>query len=164
MKASHRSVVVPLALAVALGASGLLAVAAEKPSAGKGAATFEVYKDKSGAFRFRLKGDDGAILAMAGKGYQAKADCLKVLEAIRTEAGKAKINESDGKVATTETKAAVIEIYKDRGGAFRFRMHGAGGGVLAIASKGYKDKAACQKVVDAIKLHAARAKLEDESK
>jgi uncharacterized protein YegP (UPF0339 family) len=51
---------------------------------------FEIYEDKGGSFRFRLKhGDD--ILAIASKGYDTKADCRKVVEQIQKSAAKAKI-------------------------------------------------------------------------
>jgi len=61
--------------------------------AGKGAtsAVFEVYKDDSKKFRFRLKGDDGVTLAMATKGYKTLDECRRVVEQIRTLAGRAKI-------------------------------------------------------------------------
>jgi uncharacterized protein YegP (UPF0339 family) len=158
---SHRSIVVALALAGALGASGLQA--AEKPSAGKGAATFELFKDKSGAFRFRLKGDDGTILAMSAKGLRTKADVQKVVDALKRDAGKAKVTGlDDRKIAASDT-AGVIEIYKDKSGGLRFRIHGADG-LLAIASKGYKTKADCQAVIDAIRKGAAKAKVEDDTK
>jgi uncharacterized protein YegP (UPF0339 family) len=59
---------------------------------------------------------------------------------------------------------AVFEVYKDRGGEFRFRLKDADGNLLAIAGKGYDKKADCQAVIDAIKKDAAKAKVEDESK
>ena len=43
---------------------------------------FEVYKDKAGEFRFRLKAKNGEIIA-TGEGYKAKASCLNGIESIR---------------------------------------------------------------------------------
>ena len=65
---------------------------AKAPPAG-GAATFEVYKDKSGEFRFRLRAADGDLLASSGKGYATKADVQKVIDEIKRDAPKAKVED-----------------------------------------------------------------------
>jgi uncharacterized protein YegP (UPF0339 family) len=46
---------------------------------------FEVYKDKAGEFRFRLKARNGEIVA-TGEGYKAKASCLNGIDSIRRNA------------------------------------------------------------------------------
>ncbi len=46
---------------------------------------FEVYKDKAGEFRFRLKAGNGEII-LTGESYKAKAGCLKGIESIRNNA------------------------------------------------------------------------------
>ncbi|MBR6704973.1 MAG: YegP family protein [Lachnospiraceae bacterium] len=46
---------------------------------------FEVYKDKSGEFRFRLKARNGEIIA-TGESYKAKASCLNGIDSIRRNA------------------------------------------------------------------------------
>lgn len=46
---------------------------------------FEVYKDKAGEFRFRLKAGNGQIIAV-GEGYKAKASCLNGIESIKKNA------------------------------------------------------------------------------
>jgi uncharacterized protein YegP (UPF0339 family) len=61
-----------------------------KPAA---AAVFELYKDSADEFRFRLKDDEGALLATSGKGYKTKAECQKVIDAIKRDAAKAKVEE-----------------------------------------------------------------------
>jgi uncharacterized protein YegP (UPF0339 family) len=64
----------------------------DKDKDGKAGAVFELYKDNGGKFRFRLK-HDGEIVAIAGKGYATKADCQKVIEAIRRDAAKARLDD-----------------------------------------------------------------------
>ena len=49
---------------------------------------FEVYADKKGEFRFRLKSGNGQIIA-TGEGYAAKAGCLNGIESIRKNAPEA---------------------------------------------------------------------------
>ena len=46
---------------------------------------FEVYKDKAGEFRFRLKARNGEII-LSGEGYKAKASCLNGIDSIRRNA------------------------------------------------------------------------------
>ena len=43
---------------------------------------FEVYADKAGEFRFRLKATNGQIIAVS-EGYKAMASCLNGIESIR---------------------------------------------------------------------------------
>lgn len=51
---------------------------------------FEVYTDKAGEFRFRLKARNGQIIA-TGEGYKAKASCLNGVDSIRRNAPEAEI-------------------------------------------------------------------------
>ena len=46
---------------------------------------FEVYTDKSGEFRFRLKARNGEVIA-ASEGYKAKASCLNGVDPVRRNA------------------------------------------------------------------------------
>ena len=56
------------------------------------AGKFEVYKDKKGEYRFRLKAGNGEIIA-TGESYPQKANCLKCIESIKKNAPDAKIVE-----------------------------------------------------------------------
>lgn len=49
---------------------------------------FEVYKDKAGEFRFRLKATNGQIIAV-GEGYKALAGCLNGIESVKKNAADA---------------------------------------------------------------------------
>ena len=46
---------------------------------------FEVYKDKAGEFRFRLKATNGQIIAV-GEGYKALAGCMNGIESVKKNA------------------------------------------------------------------------------
>ncbi len=46
---------------------------------------FEVYADKAGEFRFRLKATNGQVIA-TGEGYKAKASCLNGIESVKKNA------------------------------------------------------------------------------
>lgn len=53
---------------------------------------FEVYKDKAGEFRFRLKAKNGQIIA-TGEGYKAKAGCMNGIESVKKNALDSEITE-----------------------------------------------------------------------
>lgn len=53
---------------------------------------FEMYTDKAGEFRFRLKAKNGQIIA-TGESYKAKAGCKNGIESIRKNVVDAKIEE-----------------------------------------------------------------------
>ena len=46
---------------------------------------FEVYLDKAGEYRFRLKATNGQIIAV-GEGYKAKASCFNGIDSIKRNA------------------------------------------------------------------------------
>ncbi len=53
---------------------------------------FEVYEDKAGEYRFRLKATNGQIIAV-GEGYKAKASCINGIESVKKNAVDAAIVE-----------------------------------------------------------------------
>lgn len=55
---------------------------------------FEVYNDKAGEFRFRLKATNGQIIAVS-EGYKALAGCLNGIESVKKNAVDAPIVEAE---------------------------------------------------------------------
>ena len=51
---------------------------------------FELYVDKAGEFRYRLKATNGQIIAV-GESYKAKPSCLNGIESVRKNAAENKI-------------------------------------------------------------------------
>lgn len=51
---------------------------------------FEIYADKSGHYRFRLKATNGQIIAVS-EGYKALASCLKGVESVKKNAPTAQV-------------------------------------------------------------------------
>ncbi|MDB5307919.1 MAG: hypothetical protein JWO38_2121 [Gemmataceae bacterium] len=87
-----------LALSGAL--AGLVAaciptVAPAQPKDKKGdVGTVEVFKDKAGDYRWRVKDADGKVIAMPPKGYDTKDDCLKALAVVKAALAKSKVTEA----------------------------------------------------------------------
>lgn len=50
------------------------------------AGKYELYQDKAGGFRFRLKAPNGEIIATS-EGYKSKASAMKGIESVRKNAG-----------------------------------------------------------------------------
>ena len=53
---------------------------------------FEMYTDKAGEFRFRLKATNGEIIAVS-EGYKTKASCENGIESVKKNAPEAEIEE-----------------------------------------------------------------------
>ncbi len=51
---------------------------------------FELYKDKAGEFRFRLKATNGQVIA-TGEGYSSHANCLNGINSVKKNAPEAEI-------------------------------------------------------------------------
>ena len=51
---------------------------------------FEIYTDKAGEFRFRLKATNGQVIAVS-EGYKAIAGCLNGVESVKKNAAEAEI-------------------------------------------------------------------------
>ncbi|HZN77103.1 MAG TPA: YegP family protein [Micromonosporaceae bacterium] len=59
------------------------------------AGKFELYKDKQGKFRFRLKAGNGEIIAV-GEAYESKASALNGIDSVRRNAADAKLVDETG--------------------------------------------------------------------
>ncbi|WP_091035387.1 YegP family protein [Microbacterium oxydans] len=58
------------------------------------AGKFELYTDKSGEYRFRLKAGNGEVIA-TGEGYSSKSAALNGIDAVRRNAADAEVVEVD---------------------------------------------------------------------
>jgi uncharacterized protein YegP (UPF0339 family) len=54
---------------------------------------FELYEDKAKEHRWRLKANNGQIVAASSDGYKTKADCEKAIEVIKQGVAKAEVEE-----------------------------------------------------------------------
>jgi uncharacterized protein YegP (UPF0339 family) len=134
---SRRLYFVGLLLFLALGFPPLV-------QAGKGKMKFEIYQDKAKEFRWRLKASNGQVMATAGQGYKAKADCTKGVERLKGDLGKYK-----------------FEVYQDKAKEYRWRLKASNGQIVAASSDGYKAKSDCQNAIESIKKGVADARVDD---
>lgn len=70
----------------------LMAVPSNNERSEDVAGKFELYKDKSDKFRFRLKAGNGEIIA-SGEAYESKASALNGIESIKKNAPDAAVDD-----------------------------------------------------------------------
>jgi uncharacterized protein YegP (UPF0339 family) len=56
-------------------------------------ATFELYTDKRGEYRWRLRSANGQIIASSGEGFKAKTGAQNGIDAVKRDAPSASVNE-----------------------------------------------------------------------
>ena len=104
---------------------------------------FELYNDKAGGFRFRLKAANGQII-LSSQGYKSKSGCLNGIESVRTNAS------IDNHFAKTETKS----------GKYAFNLV-AGNKQVIGTSQQYKTTASRDKGIHSVMNNAQDARLVD---
>ncbi|WP_217350562.1 YegP family protein [Azonexus fungiphilus] len=100
---------------------------------------FEVYTDKAGEFRFRLKASNGQAI-LASEGYKTKASCLNGVESIQKNAP------NDARYESKESKS----------GKFMFNLKATNGQVIGT-SELYESAASRDNGIESVKKNAPEA-------
>lgn len=109
------------------------------------AGKFEVYKDKAGEYRFRLKAGNGENI-LGSEGYKAKASCMKGIESVR------KNSQNPDRFQTKETAS----------GKFTFRLCATNGQCIGT-SQTYDSESGCSNGMKSVTRNAADARLDDQT-
>ena len=104
------------------------------------AGKFEVYKDKAGKHRFRLKAGNGEII-LASQGYASKSGCQNGIASVQKNCKDAKCFQ------TKKTKAG-----------HRFNLVASNGRTVGT-SETYKSEAACANGIKSVRTNAPKAKI-----
>ncbi len=107
------------------------------------AAKFEVYTDKAGESRFRLKAGNGENI-LASEGYKAKASCMNGIESVK------KNSQDDARYEKKETSA----------GKFMFNLK-AGNSEVVGTSQSYSSASSRDNGIECVKKDAAGANVEE---
>jgi uncharacterized protein YegP (UPF0339 family) len=59
------------------------------------AATFEMYKDKAGEYRWRLRMQNTKVIATSGEGYTTKRACEEAIDSVKKNAADAAVEEKE---------------------------------------------------------------------
>jgi uncharacterized protein YegP (UPF0339 family) len=109
------------------------------------AGKFEIFKDKKGETRFRLKAGNGQII-LASEGYKRRASCTNGIESVR------KNSQSDARFERKTTRA----------GKWRFNLRATNGQVIGV-SESYESEKARENGIASVAKNAPGAKVVDET-
>ncbi|NBD96338.1 MAG: DUF1508 domain-containing protein [Gammaproteobacteria bacterium] len=109
------------------------------------AGKFEVYKDKAGEYRFRLKAGNGQNV-LASEGYSKKASCLNGVESVK-------------KNSTDEKR---FQVNTTPSGKFRFNLTATNGQVIG-SSQSYDSESSCRNGIGAVARAADGAAVDDQT-
>lgn len=106
-------------------------------------AKFEIYTDKKGEFRFRLKAGNGQTI-LASEGYKAKTSCTNGIESVR------KNSQDDSKYERLESKS----------GKPYFNLKATNGQVIGT-SEMYESKSSMENGIESVKKNAPTAEIDE---
>ncbi|MDC9724084.1 MAG: YegP family protein [Urechidicola sp.] len=104
---------------------------------------FEIYNDKRGEFRFRLKASNGQNI-LASEGYHAKSGCTNGIESVR------KNSQNDARYERLESK----------NGSPYFNLKASNGQVVGT-SEMYSSASAMENGIASVKTNAPNATVDD---
>jgi uncharacterized protein YegP (UPF0339 family) len=131
-------------------------------------ARFELYEDRGGKWRWRLRHRNGNLIAASGEGYTRKHNAQKGLASVRHNALGATTllfesepelpdeDESFEPVAAGESDAT-IERYEDRAGEWRWRLVHRNGNIIADGSEGYASKGNVTRAIERVTAYVGPA-------
>ncbi|MDZ7745151.1 MAG: DUF1508 domain-containing protein [Halobacteriales archaeon] len=92
---------------------------------------FELYRTGDERYRWRLRHEDGTVLATAVESLATERDASEQMETLTRVAGQA---------GYLDLSPTGIEVYEDSSGDFRWRLLTADGAVVAISSEGHDSR------------------------
>lgn len=104
---------------------------------------FEIYVDKAGEFRYRLKANNGQII-MVGEGYKQKSGVKNGIESIKNHS----------------KEEANFEMKQGKSGKWMFNLK-AGNGQVIGTSQMYTTEAAAKNGIQSVMNHAADAEVKE---
>ena len=127
--------------------------AADEGSGDGGAsATFELYEDTAGEYRWRLRHHNGNVIADSGEGYASKSGAEDAIERVRGYAPDADV---------LEVGNAAFEIYEDAAEEWRWRLRHRNGNIVADSGEGYASRSNAVEAVTGVKRNAPGADAEE---
>ena len=109
------------------------------------AAKFEIYPDKAGEYRFRLKAGNGENI-LASEGYKAKASCMNGVESVKKNA----------------PDEACYEKKETSAGKFMFNLKSTNGQVIGT-SQSYQSASGRDNGIQSVMKNAPDAVIDDQT-
>ena len=129
-------------------------------------ATFVLYQDNADEHRWRLRHDNGNIIADGSEGYASKQKATQGLESVKENVAGAYVEDltKDEQEEPQEGGSkATFEIYKDNQEKWRWRLVHDNGNIIADCGNGYSSKQKCKQGMNSVKTNAPGGPVETES-
>jgi uncharacterized protein YegP (UPF0339 family) len=127
-------------------------------------ATFDVYRDKAGKWRWRLVHQNSNIIAASGQGYSNDRGARRGMRSVvRNALGAAVVWQRDEEEPdpepelVREASRATFELYADDAGEHRFRLRHDNENVIAAAARGFSSRSNATNAVEAVRSYIAPA-------
>jgi len=136
----------------------LNAAASHVNALSKSSATFDVYRDKSGQWRWRLVHRNGNIIATSGEGYSSDRTARRGMRSVkRNSLGAAVVWQRDEEdpdpVAdpVAEDPSAQFRLYRDADDEYRWRLRHDNGETIAAATRGFSSKSSAKDGIESVR-------------
>ncbi len=117
-------------------------------------ASFELYRDADDDHRWRLRHDNGEIIATVARGFASESNARDSIESIRTYIAPADYLEFD---------PAAFEVFEDAAGEYRWRLVHQNGNIMGDSGEGYATRPNARRAVEAVVETAGKAEVGAES-
>jgi amphi-Trp domain-containing protein len=126
-------------------------------------ATFEVFEDNAGDYRWRLVHRNGNIIADGGEGYASKQKATQGLESVTENApGAYVVDQSKDEDAPSDGGSeATFELFEDSQSKWRWRLRHENGNIIADGGQGYSSKQKAKQGLTSVQNNTPGAPVED---
>jgi amphi-Trp domain-containing protein len=126
-------------------------------------ATFQLYEDAEGKYRWRLRHDNGNIIADGSEGYASKQKAEQGLESVKTNAAGAGLVDTskDEEADDGATSKATFELFDDAEGKWRWRLVHDNGEIIADGGQGYSSKQKAKQGLRSVRTNAPGSEVEE---
>jgi amphi-Trp domain-containing protein len=126
-------------------------------------ATFEVFEDNAGDYRWRLVHRNGNIIADGGEGYASKQKATQGLESVKENApGAYVVDQSKDEDAPSDGGSeATFELFEDSQSKWRWRLRHENGNIIADGGQGYSSKQKAKQGLTSVQNNTPGAPVED---
>jgi uncharacterized protein YegP (UPF0339 family) len=109
-------------------------------------AEFETYEDAGGDHRWRLRHDNGNIIADSAQGYSSASSRDDAVEGVRQYVQSADY---------LRIKPAAFELFRDKAGKYRWRLLYKNGNILADGGQGYASRQKARQGLESVQRNVA---------
>ncbi len=127
-------------------------------------ATFELYKDNSEQWRWRLVHVNGNIIADGSEGYASKQKAKQGLDSVKKNAPGAYVvdtSKEDDDAPDEGGSNATFELYADKAAKWRWRLVHDNGEIIADGGQGYSSKQKAKQGLQSVQTNARGAPVEE---